>query len=294
MLDMRYHVVSLVAVFLALGLGILLGTVVVDKGLLVEQQKALVKNLETSYDEIRNKNRSLEKELETERKRNEEFQRSVFGSLVAGKLEERKVAVITTTPISEAVQKDLVDTMSEGGADISTINIIFPDFEVGDKKMGEKLRSLFPEEKLSREELMAKILERLAGEVGTPSELFFLKELAGMGLIGLSAEGNLPADSIIIFGGSPGKSTAAKLDVPLITGLKELGLTVVGVETMGVKTSYITSYKEAGVATVDNVDTLPGRVALVYALRGRMGNYGVKPTAQSLLPVLEESTKGEE
>jgi len=32
MLDMRYHVISLVAVFLALGIGILLGTTIVERG----------------------------------------------------------------------------------------------------------------------------------------------------------------------------------------------------------------------------------------------------------------------
>jgi hypothetical protein len=43
-------------------------------------------------------------------------------------------------------------------------------------------------------------------------------------------------------------------------------------------------------ATVDNVDTMPGRVALVLSLQDLLatpsqgGNYGVKPGAATLLP----------
>jgi len=44
------------------------------------------------------------------------------------------------------------------------------------------------------------------------------------------------------------------------------------------------------VATVDNIDSMPGRVALVLSLRDLLGtppqggNYGVKPGAATLLP----------
>ena len=37
MVDMRYHVFSLVAVFLALGIGMLLGTTLIERGLVAEQ-----------------------------------------------------------------------------------------------------------------------------------------------------------------------------------------------------------------------------------------------------------------
>jgi hypothetical protein len=37
---------------------------------------------------------------------------------------------------------------------------------------------------------------------------------------------------------------------------------------------------------VDSVDLVSGRVALVYALNGSEGNYGVKATADRLLPDL--------
>jgi hypothetical protein len=42
MIDMRYHIASLAAVFLALGLGILIGSAALSEHVLVNQQKHLI------------------------------------------------------------------------------------------------------------------------------------------------------------------------------------------------------------------------------------------------------------
>ena len=52
MIDIRYHVISLVAVFLALGIGILLGTTLVERGLIAEQKNE-IKSLRETFDEIK-------------------------------------------------------------------------------------------------------------------------------------------------------------------------------------------------------------------------------------------------
>ena len=61
----------------------------------------------------------------------------------------------------------------------------------------------------------------------------------------------------------------------------------VGAETTGDDPSSIPFFDDRGIPTVDSVDLLSGRVALVYALTGAAsGNFGVKDTADSLLPDL--------
>jgi hypothetical protein len=50
MYNLRYHIVSLVAVFLALTVGLVLGTVVVERGVLTKQRAALVGDLTKQYD----------------------------------------------------------------------------------------------------------------------------------------------------------------------------------------------------------------------------------------------------
>ena len=61
---------------------------------------------------------------------------------------------------------------------------------------------------------------------------------------------------------------------------------VVGVERTDSDPSSIEFFSDHGAASVDNVDQLPGRVALVYVLGGAEGAFGVKETADALLPDL--------
>ena len=63
-------------------------------------------------------------------------------------------------------------------------------------------------------------------------------------------------------------------------------MTVVGAERTTTDPSSIGFFSDHGFASVDNVDQLPGRVALVYALGGAEGEFGVKETADTLLPDL--------
>ena len=78
------------------------------------------------------------------------------------------------------------------------------------------------------------------------------------------------------------------LESGLLDGLESNGaISVVGVERSDADPSQIGFFKGAGTtATVDSVDLVSGRVALVYALNGSEGNYGVKATADRLLPRL--------
>ena len=76
------------------------------------------------------------------------------------------------------------------------------------------------------------------------------------------------------------------LEDGLIDGMSSTGAAMVGVERSDTEESAVSFFDERGVATVDNVDQLPGRVALVFSLAGAEGNFGVKETADRLLPDL--------
>jgi hypothetical protein len=63
-------------------------------------------------------------------------------------------------------------------------------------------------------------------------------------------------------------------------------VTVVGAEQTATDPSSIQFFADHDVASVDNVDQLAGKVALVYTLGGAEGEFGVKETADALLPDL--------
>jgi hypothetical protein len=82
-----------------------------------------------------------------------------------------------------------------------------------------------------------------------------------------------------------------RLEDGLIEGLRAglrgaAGPSIVGVERSDAEESSVTFFDQRELSTVDNVDEVAGRVALVYVLCGAEGNFGTKDSADGLLPDL--------
>jgi len=73
-------------------------------------------------------------------------------------------------------------------------------------------------------------------------------------------------------------------DQGLLAGITAGRATAVGAETTSSDPSEISWYKRNGLSSVDDLDTVAGQTALVYALSGARGTYGSSSTADSLLP----------
>ena len=82
------------------------------------------------------------------------------------------------------------------------------------------------------------------------------------------------------------------LEEAFIDGLKDGGGTVVAAERADDDPSQIDFFADRGLSSVDNVDTVAGKVALVLVLSGAEGSYGIKDTADSLLPDLVAPGEG--
>jgi len=78
--------------------------------------------------------------------------------------------------------------------------------------------------------------------------------------------------------------SAGEFDGGLISGIAAVGIPIVGVELSNAEPSQIPWYQSKDLSSVDDLDTTAGQAALVYALTGSHGSFGVKPTADSLLP----------
>ena len=61
---------------------------------------------------------------------------------------------------------------------------------------------------------------------------------------------------------------------------------VVGVEGSETEPSSISFFASHDLSTVDDVDLVSGQVSMVFALLGAEGNFGVKDSADRLLPDL--------
>jgi hypothetical protein len=107
------------------------------------------------------------------------------------------------------------------------------------------------------------------------------------------------ADQAVVFlaGGAQGPAFDLKgFLLPVVSAVVSANRPVVAAETTNTAYQFVPFFRDDGtldnrMVTVDDADTVPGRVAVVLGLRdliqspGRGGDYGVKSGASSLIPV---------
>ena len=106
------------------------------------------------------------------------------------------------------------------------------------------------------------------------------------------SSGSGAIDRVVLFraapsdGGGEDRATRDPFESGIVTGLKDSGVPAVAVERTGEDRSSVPFFASHDVSTVDDVNLVSGRVAMVFALLGANGNFGIKGTADSLLPEL--------
>ncbi|MRR13156.1 hypothetical protein EG835_12025, partial [bacterium] len=137
MYNLRYHIASLVAVFLALAVGLLLGSVVAERGMITEQTASLVDDLERRFDEISATNDQLSVSLERDRA----FAEASVQPLVAGNLEGARVVVLVGTGRVDGMNA-VTDVIAQAGGTATTVSLLTPGLGL-DKSEPEGLAGYF-------------------------------------------------------------------------------------------------------------------------------------------------------
>ena len=111
MYNLRYHIASLVAVFLALSLGLLLGGITVQSGVLTKQRAALVQSLRTDYTKLKTQNQTLNQDLDLEKR----LARAMVDDAVADRLKGGTMLVLTNAGQVEGLSATEAAIRDAGG-----------------------------------------------------------------------------------------------------------------------------------------------------------------------------------
>ncbi len=116
MVNFRYHIISLVAVFLALGIGVVMGSAVIDRALvdnLEDQQVAIGRRV----DEVVAENQILRDDLAELQARAQQLSDEGSERLLAGSLTDVPVLVLAVRGVESQGLDDLVALLGTAGAD---------------------------------------------------------------------------------------------------------------------------------------------------------------------------------
>ncbi len=279
----RYHAASLAAVFLALAVGILIGAGIGDT-VLNDTEESLRDSLENDLEEARSESDDLNADLAKQR----EFGNSVYPILVADRLPGVQVGVIALGDLPGPVSEDLDRALEPTGAKLRRVSVVRtpPDAEGLAEELGARRFGAITSDPERLEALGRRLGAQLARGGGG------LVERTGDVLLSRSSGEGGGLDRVILVRPLPGELDPAEAEQSkafesgIVEGARRSGLTVVAVERSDSDGSSVPFFKDRDVATVDAIDLDAGRVAMVFALLGASGDFGVKDTADRLLPEL--------
>ena len=274
MLDFRYHALSLVAVFLALGIGILLGTTIGDQ-LVSEANRDLSSSLRRDVVEAREASRAARNALDNR----EEFISASFDHIAGSGLRGRNIAIVSNGELPGNVESGIRDAVQDADGGVSSVSELVAPPGLPDlgEAVGRRFENLKP-----GDDRMAPLGRRVG------------RALAGGGALASRLadrfperfRGDFPRVDAIVYFHPPGdrNEDQERFEQGLIDGLRAGRDPVVGVERLDSDPSQIGFYEDRLQASVDSVDSPGGRIALVLTLRGARGTYGYKDSADAPLP----------
>jgi hypothetical protein len=274
-LDFRYHALSLVAVFLALGIGILLGTTIGDQ-LVSEANRDLSSSLRGDVVEARRDARGAREALEDR----ERFVAASFERVVGDRLRGRNVAIVASGELPGEVESGVRDAVEDAGGELASVTELVPPPTL--PQLGEAIPRRF--DGLLANDPRTAELGRAIGR-GLARGGAVPRRLAD--LFPDRFRGEFPRADAVVYFRQPDADRSEdqeRFEQGLIDGLRAEREPVVGVETLETDPSQIGFYEDRMPASVDNVDTPSGRIALVLALTGARGSFGFKSSADAPLP----------
>jgi copper transport outer membrane protein MctB len=310
MINFRFHIVSLIAVFLALALGVVMGATVVNR--------AIVDRLNSRIDTVEKNANARKTESDQLRGQVGQLNGYIDGTkdfAVAGRLDGTTLATIATRGVDADAVKQTVALAQQAGARAPGIIWLEGKLALSDadtvRQLDELLGKTGQNAKAARDEAWNALASRVATGAGAAANgRDLLAALADAGFISFEPVGNQgdgfsPASlsggdvAVLLINGTNGQVNGNEVLAPLGNALVANRLRLVVGDVFAQKDkgpkrgATLAPIRESdalkqAVSTVDDVDLVEGRVASVLALadmsRNVVGQYGYGTGATKSAP----------
>jgi hypothetical protein len=309
-INFRFHIVSLIAVFLALALGIVMGATVVNR--------AIVDRLNDRIDTVEenaNRRKAESDQLRSEVGQLEGYIDATQDFVVTGRLNGAVVATIATRGVSEDAVRQAVELAQRAGAqDVGILwleeKLALTDDEAR-RQLGDILGRPGENAKATRDSAWSALATRLGAGGASAGGSDILSALENAGFVTFETVGDQAGDNfslgafpgagarVLLIDGTEGRVAANEVLTPLTNALVANRVRVVAGEVFSEQDggpdrgSMLAAIRDndelsQGVSTVDDIDLTEGRVAAVLALadlsRNVVGHYGYGAGAARSLP----------
>jgi hypothetical protein len=278
-LDFRYHVASLSAVFLALIVGILVGVGISGRGVVDKSER---RNFENRIAALQSKTDQLAAQkalLAQQGAAAEAFERETYPVLMQGRLEGRRIAIVVIG--SSAATADAQQALDDAGATTALYRVLKTPVDAAAVRAALQGTAGFRRLDVVGQELAQEWVTGGKAPIADVVSPLLVQEQRG-------ATGK-PFDGVIVLQADVVTEPATRTFLAgLYEGLASGAAPAVGAERSNASPTLVSTWRQAGLSSVDDVDSPSGKLALALLLAGAPGgSFGVKPTAEAPLPAIE-------
>lgn len=282
MFDFRYHALSLIAVFVALTVGLLLGVAIGDEGLVSSAEQNLRGNLREDVRDAQAESRALREQLE----RKDRYAEITLPALVGDRLTARRVDLIFLDHRREAIFDSVREAVELAGGELALVGTLRRPLDL-ERIAGAAEGTQY--EELADDPSLADDLGRRVG-IQLVQGGRLLSQIRSA-LLSASSGAVEPSEAVVLVR-TPSEPLEDEEQTVhdafvegMLDGLRAGGAPIVGVEEIATEPSAIPWYSDRSLPSVDNVDEVPGQASLAVLLAGQAdGAYGVKDTRDAFVP----------
>ena len=282
MFDLRYHVASLAALFIALILGIVIGVGLSGSGVTKESDLRLAR---TQRDRYAADLDSAQTQLDALRKRVGVFD-SAYPFVVHNRLPGSRIAVLYIGQIDGDIARAVDTTLSDAGTR-PPVRVVSLKVPLDVRAVDKVLAAAGPDvTKYVGDDQLGALGSALAREFVNGGETPLWRALGGQLVDERIGSARQRADGVIVVRtAKPQQRGTQQFLRGLYGALASSDVPAVGVEETGATPSAVPAFGARGLSTVDDIDLDTGRAALALLLSGaEAGHYGVGDNAERILP----------
>ena len=286
-INMKYYIVTIGSIFLALGIGIIVGFNLNYDQELSKQQREVLSEFEDRFDSLNQEKADLNTQIEDLTKEQEKLTSYIsqnYNLLITNALTDRNTGIIITNEKNDYSEE--IENLIKGADGHLAFNIVVRDTIEDEKKLKTLSNDIDKEIKTSQD-CINYIMDCLNGD-NAQKDLEKLQELELIEIKSLSDD-YASYDSAILVGENEDENMQKTFEVKeknIISKLKSEKKYLVAVQREASNSKFLKLCSDSKISTIDNIDSEIGKISLSMLIKDEsiVGNYGTGENVTDLMP----------
>lgn len=286
-INMKYYIVTIGSIFLALGIGIIVGFNLNYDQELSKQQSEVLSEFEDRFDSLNQEKADLNTQIEDLTKEQEKLTSYIsqnYNLLITNALTDRNTGIIITNEKNDYSEE--IENLIKDADGHLAFNIVVRDTIEDEKKLKTLSNDIDKEIKTSQD-CINYIMDCLNGD-NAQKDLEKLQELELIEIKSLSDD-YASYDSAILVGENEDENMQKIFEVKeknIISKLKSEKKYLVAVQREASNSKFLKLCSDSKISTIDNIDSEIGKISLSMLIKDEsiVGNYGTGENVTDLMP----------